>query len=367
MSILRHGIHTAPSVLQGSEEEEGERVTRPAEPSLRSTTTGYEAQFLSFLENSPAGGAGSSRGGGVSSRGVGWAGPRGQQQQPGEDEQDLEDPTRNNPPEGAKTQSPQLAAAVSLQAAASQLPLSQQQQQQQQPPPPAATEAKARLCCRHCTYSHNSRAVMREHIYNHTSVVPYSCGYCGAIFGTKSGVMSHNKREHKNASPMVLKTKEINEEDFYYEQTPVASAKSSKRKAESPTPHAPAAKRKPTARKTIMRAHAQGSSDGNSSVVASLLQAPPITSRERETPSPASSGSLKMKFSISADKKEAILMSGPGEENRKSVNKVLLSVTKQIWFHWEFSVGVIILPTPPNMPFCAQISCVAGMYRGSVK
>ncbi len=58
---------------------------------------------------------------------------------------------------------------------------------------------------------------------------------------------------------------------------------------------------------------------GSGGVVASLLQTPPQASRaggagvapERDTQSPASSGSLKMKFSFSADKREATVMSGP--------------------------------------------------------
>ena len=204
-----------------------------------------------------------------------------------------------------------------------------QAQQQQQPKQESSQEvqgqlARARYCCKHCTYSNNSRTVMQEHIYNHTAVVPYSCGYCSAIFGTKSGVISHNKREHMNAPPMVIKTNEVKEEDYYYEQPSqaatqtqrLAQAAGVKRKAESPAVQS-TQQRRPTARKSIVRPESQ-----NNSVVASILQSPPITARDRDTPSPASSGSLKMKFSLTRDKKEAILMSEPNDEAKKTINKV---------------------------------------------
>ena len=187
-----------------------------------------------------------------------------------------------------------------------------------------ASSNRARYCCKVCTYSNNSRTTMQEHIYNHTSVVPYSCGYCSAIFGTKSGVVSHNKREHKNSPPSVIKTNEVTEEDYYYEQTPqvqkAAQTAGFKRKAESPALQ-PAQKRRPTARKSVVRPVLQ-----STSVVASLLQSPPIVARDADRAVTPTSGSLKMKFSLKADKKEAILMSGPNsasnDEAKKSVNKV---------------------------------------------
>ena len=200
-------------------------------------------------------------------------------------------------------------------------------QEPQKQPPLAVQEAssnRARYCCKVCTYSNNSRTTMQEHIYNHTSVVPYSCGYCSAIFGTRSGVVSHNKREHKNSPPSVIKTNEITEEDYYYEQTPqvqkAAQAVGVKRKAESPALQ-PAQKRRPTARKSVVRPVLQ-----STSVVASLLQSPPIVARDADGAVTPTSGSLKMKFSLKADKKEAILMSGPNsasnDEAKKSGNKV---------------------------------------------
>ena len=205
------------------------------------------------------------------------------------------------------------------------LPKSQQMPSQEpQQPTQEASSSRARYCCKHCTYSNNSRTTMQEHIYNHTSVVPYSCGYCSAIFGTKSGVVSHNKREHKNSPPSVIKTNEVTEEDYYYEQMPqvqkVAQATGVKRKAESPSLQ-PAQKRRPTARKSVVRPVLQ-----STSVVASLLQSPPIVARDADGAVTPTSGSLKMKFSLKADKKEAILMSGPNnasnDEAKKSVNKV---------------------------------------------
>ena len=207
------------------------------------------------------------------------------------------------------------------------LPKTQQAQETQTQPPSAAQETssnRARYCCKVCTYSNNSRTTMQEHIYNHTSVVPYSCGYCSAIFGTKSGVVSHNKREHKNSPPSVIKTNEVTEEDYYYEQAPqvqkAAQAAGVKRKAESPALQ-PAQKRRPTARKSVVRPVLQ-----STSVVASLLQSPPIVARDADGAVTPTSGSLKMKFSLKADKKEAILMSGPNsasnDEAKKSVNKV---------------------------------------------
>ncbi len=86
---------------------------------------------------------------------------------------------------------------------------------------------KAKFLCKHCTYTSANRGVMQEHIYNHTSIVPYSCGYCGAIFGTKSGVMTHNKREHKDAPPVVIKTTEINEEEYYTSTNEASTVKAS--------------------------------------------------------------------------------------------------------------------------------------------
>ena len=205
------------------------------------------------------------------------------------------------------------------------LPRIQQTPSQEPQQPTQETQSgRARYCCKHCTYSNNNRTTMQEHIYNHTSVVPYSCGYCSAIFGTKSGVVSHNKREHKNSPPSVIKTNEVTEEDYYYEQPPqvqkVTQATGVKRKAESPSLQ-PAQKRRPTARKSVVRPVLQ-----STSVVASLLQSPPIVARDADGAVTPTSGSLKMKFSLKADRKEAILMSGPNnasnDEAKKSVNKV---------------------------------------------
>ncbi|ELT88097.1 hypothetical protein CAPTEDRAFT_28044, partial [Capitella teleta] len=51
--------------------------------------------------------------------------------------------------------------------------------------------------CLHCPYGASSKQTMVEHIYHHTDIVPYFCGLCGAIFGTKGGVKVHARREHK--------------------------------------------------------------------------------------------------------------------------------------------------------------------------
>ena len=70
-------------------------------------------------------------------------------------------------------------------------------------------------CC-HCVYVTNSRTVMAEHIYNHTDVVPYKCGICGAIFGTRSGILIHHRREHgTQQSPHIIKDTSINPEEHY--------------------------------------------------------------------------------------------------------------------------------------------------------
>ena len=71
--------------------------------------------------------------------------------------------------------------------------------------------------CKKCTYTTNVRGNMQDHIYNHTTVVPYSCGHCGAIFGTRSGVIVHTKRDHRGRPYSILKADDINEEDYYTE------------------------------------------------------------------------------------------------------------------------------------------------------
>ena len=276
-----------------------------AETSLtpEKATTPYEAQFLSFLNKPPE---------------------KEMAQEPPPMEKAVPTVSKGTARKGLPRNFPEAAQ-----------PQSQPHVQQPQPKPAPggaqSLQAKAKFCCKHCTYSNNSRTVMQEHIYNHTAVVPYSCGYCSAIFGTKSGVMSHNKREHRNSPPIVIKTNEVKEEDFYYEQPSQAtqtqkSAQTAgvKRKAESPAVQ-PTQKRRPTARKSVARPCAQ-----RNSVVASLLQSPPITARDRDTPSPASSGSIKMKISFTADKKvkEATLMmtnqrpTTPNDDAKKSINKV---------------------------------------------
>lgn len=70
--------------------------------------------------------------------------------------------------------------------------------------------------CLHCSYMASSRFTMVEHIYNHTNIVPFSCGHCGAIFGTRSGVNAHSKKEHKDAPPLLIKkVTGIKEEQHY--------------------------------------------------------------------------------------------------------------------------------------------------------
>ncbi|ELU07905.1 hypothetical protein CAPTEDRAFT_23056, partial [Capitella teleta] len=61
---------------------------------------------------------------------------------------------------------------------------------------PGQAISHERFRCLHCVYVASSKFTMVEHIYNHTNIVPFSCGLCGAIFGTRSGVKVHTKREH---------------------------------------------------------------------------------------------------------------------------------------------------------------------------
>ena len=80
-------------------------------------------------------------------------------------------------------------------------------------PLPLAMQVRFRCLC--CTYTCNSKTVMCEHIYNHTDIVPYSCGYCGSIFGTRSGVMVHTKRDHTGQAHKIIKNSPLNEEDYF--------------------------------------------------------------------------------------------------------------------------------------------------------
>ncbi len=222
-------------LLQQTTEDE-EPVAQPAETAAPSaaktppdtllkpdkTTTGYEAQFLNFLQTPKSDGVVGLQPTGKPSSGI-----------------------TGTPTGVAKVTDAKGTTAPKAAAPGVMLPL------------PGA-DTRARFWCRHCTYTSNTRSVMQEHIYNHTPVVPYSCGYCSAIFGTKSGVMSHTKREHREMAPMVLKTSEVREEDFYYEHCAAPGAPSGgaagKRRAESPLAgQQPSAKRRPTARKSFAK------------------------------------------------------------------------------------------------------------------
>ena len=72
-----------------------------------------------------------------------------------------------------------------------------------------------RYRCLCCTYTCSSKTVMAEHIYNHTDIVPYSCGYCGSIFGTKSGVTVHTKRDHKTLPHKIVKNSKLDEDQYF--------------------------------------------------------------------------------------------------------------------------------------------------------
>ncbi|ELU03255.1 hypothetical protein CAPTEDRAFT_204155, partial [Capitella teleta] len=74
-----------------------------------------------------------------------------------------------------------------------------------------------RFRCLHCPYGASTKQTMVEHIYHHTDIVPYYCGLCGAIFGTKGGVKVHARREHKVIRPLRLikKRTDIIEELHY--------------------------------------------------------------------------------------------------------------------------------------------------------
>lgn len=77
------------------------------------------------------------------------------------------------------------------------------------------TSPSQRYRCLCCTYTCHNRTVMAEHIYNHTNIVPYSCGYCGSIFGTRSGVIVHHKRDHPDVERQIVKNSTMNEEQYY--------------------------------------------------------------------------------------------------------------------------------------------------------
>ena len=75
-----------------------------------------------------------------------------------------------------------------------------------------------RYQCLSCTYSTSARHTIEEHIYNHLSIVPFSCGHCSAIYGTRSGVTVHSRKEHPGLEYNIIKKTEIDEKKYYIDR-----------------------------------------------------------------------------------------------------------------------------------------------------
>ena len=69
--------------------------------------------------------------------------------------------------------------------------------------------------CLHCNFHTKFRSSMINHVYLHTKIIPYSCGYCGSKFGSKSGVYVHTKRDHPNQPVQLMHVEHINEESHF--------------------------------------------------------------------------------------------------------------------------------------------------------
>ena len=99
---------------------------------------------------------------------------------------------------------------------------------------PTVTQQSQGFRCLHCAYTCTGRSVMIDHVYNHTDVIQYKCGHCGASFGAKNGLLSHLKRDHPHQERSIVKNpiKDVERyfcsiEDFNKKRTPPRSSPAS--------------------------------------------------------------------------------------------------------------------------------------------
>lgn len=69
--------------------------------------------------------------------------------------------------------------------------------------------------CVHCNFHTRFRSSIINHIYLHTKIVPFSCGYCGSKFGCKSGVYVHNRRDHTGQPVKICQNERIDEQKHF--------------------------------------------------------------------------------------------------------------------------------------------------------
>ncbi|XP_074643540.1 uncharacterized protein LOC141900515 [Tubulanus polymorphus] len=82
--------------------------------------------------------------------------------------------------------------------------------------------------CNSCNYSTFYKLAMEDHVYIHLDVVPFKCGHCEGVFGTRSGNVAHHKRNHQNLPLKVIKRGNVVESDYYtcrQHSSPIAKAR----------------------------------------------------------------------------------------------------------------------------------------------